>query len=184
VLRVPAREDSVSTLYPHIEKDRRYRIAAISGAALLGTGILIGGIVASPHFDDLAYRVPLDTYPARPEIVEVLAGRVDVEVVLTEKREDAVQSSGYLYGFGLPTNTLKGAWEYRELPVPALSFRVITRGWFPDIDGIARIEVPRSRVKKVVVRVDQGNIIVTGGAGRTDLPVLDLETKAGHVQRE
>ena len=67
VLRIPAREDSLSTVYPLIEQDRRYRIAAISGAAFLGTGILIGGIVASPHFADLSHRTYLDNYQVWPE---------------------------------------------------------------------------------------------------------------------
>ena len=148
VLRIPAREDSVSTLYPLIEKDRRYRIAAISGAAFLGTGILIGGVVASPHFDDLSYRVPLDAYTTRPETIEIRAGRIDVELILTRELADEVRSSGYVHGFGLPTNTLKGLWEYREQPVPTLFFTVVQRGWFPDIDGIAMIELPRSRLEE------------------------------------
>lgn len=188
VLRVPAREDSVSTLYPLIEKDRRCRIAAISGAAFLGTGIVIGGIVASPHFDDLSYRLPLDSYRARPEAIEIRAHTLDVELILTGELADEVRSSGYLHGFGLPTNTLKARWEYREGPVPALSFAVDRRGWFPDIDGLARIELPRRALKKIIVRIDQGNIIVNSGMGRTaanaDLPELDLETKEGMIQRE
>ena len=99
-----------------------------------------------------------------------------------------MRSSGYLHGFGLPTNTLKARWEYRERPVPTLSFAVVQRGWFPDIDGLARIELPRRALKKIIVRIDQGNIIVNSGRARTatdaDLPELDLETKEGAIQRE
>ena len=187
VLRIPAREDAVSTLYPLIERDSRYRYAAITGASLLGAGILIGGIVASPHFIDLGHRVRLDAYPARPEVIEIRAERLDVELVTIGDLRDEVSCSGSVHGFGLPTNTLVARWEYRATPVPALLFSIARKGWFPDIDGIARIELPRHGVKKIIVRVDQGDIILTagpeGGGGPPDLPALDLETNAGKVRR-
>ena len=188
VLRIPAREDSVPTLYPLIEKDSRYRIAAISGAVFLGAGILIGGIVASPHFVDLSYRIPLDRYRVRPEYIEIVADRLDVELALTREQPDELRCSGYIHGFGLPSNTVKALWEYRDKPVPLLQFRVVQQGWFPDLDGIVRIELPREKLKKVVVRVDQGNIGVTGGttdsAKGAGGPMLDLKTNEGRVQRE
>lgn len=188
VLRIPAREDSVSTLYRLVEKDRRSRIAAISGTVILGTGILIGGIVASPHFADLGCRIPLDHYRLRPEYIEVVADRLDVELVLTRAHPDELRCSGYIQGFGLPSNTVKAIWEYRDKPVPLLQLRVIRHGWFPDLDGIVRIELPRERLKKVVIRVEQGDIRVTGGT--TDRakgdggPELDLKTGEGQVQQE
>lgn len=139
--------------------------------------------MASPHFDDLSGRVPLDAHRPRPETIEIRAGRIDVELVLFGDPSDEVRSSGYIHGFGLPTNTVKELWECRESPVPTLTFRVVERGWFPDIDGVATIELPRRGVKKVVVRVEQGNIIVTRRAAQADLPELDLETREGRVQR-
>ena len=188
VLRIPAREDSVSTLYPLIEKDRRYRIAALSGAAVLGTGILIGGIVASPHFADLSCRMRLDSYHVRPENIEIRVDRLDVELILTREQPDEVRCSGYIHGFGLPSNTVNALWEYVDKPVPTLQFRVIQRGWFPDIDGVARIELPREKLKKIIVRVNRGDISVNrGNRERTKgdvLPVLDLKTKEGRIQQE
>jgi len=185
VLRIPAREDSVSTLYPHIERDRRYRIAAISGAILLGTGILIGGIVANPHYVDLNDRLNLNNYPVRPENLEIRVDRLDVELVLTKERSDEVRCSGNVYGFGLPSNTLRSVWEYEESPIPTLRFRIIEHGWFPDIDGVARIELPQDQLKKVIVRVNQGDIRVAGKDRSKDavMPLLDLETKGGRVQQ-
>jgi lipid A 4'-phosphatase len=187
VLRIPAREDAVSTLYPRIEQDRRVRIAAISAAAFLGTGILIGGIVANPHFADLSYRIHLDDYRVRPENIEIRVDRLDVELILTQGQPDEVRSSGYVHGFGLPTNSVQAQWEYREQPIPTLQFRVIQRGWFPDMDGVARIELPREELKKIIVRVHQGDISVNKGnvdISQGDvLPLLDLETNAGRVQQ-
>ena len=183
VLRIPAREDTISTLYPLMEKDHGLRIAAISGAAFLGTAILIGGIVASPHFADLSYRIPLDGNRIRPENIEIYADRLDVELVLTRDRTNEVRSSGYLHGFGLPSNTMKADWEYREAPVPTLQFRIIQQGWFPDLDGAARIELPVEKVKKIIVRLDQGNIRVSREKGdRLTGPELDLRTSEGRIE--
>jgi len=186
VLRIPAREDSVPT-HPLIERGRRCRIAAISGAAALGTGILIGGIVASPHYAELSHRTRLDDYHARPEQIEILADRLDVELMFTQEQSDEVRCSGYIHGFGLPSNTLKALWEYRDKPIPMLQFSVIQQGWFPDIDGVARIELPRENLKKIIVRVNRGDISVNRGNRELSkgdvLPVLDLKTKEGRVQQ-
>lgn len=188
VLRIPAREDGLSTLYPLIEKDRRYRIAAISGAAFLGTGILIGGIVASPHFADLSGRLPLNTYDVRPENIEIHVDRLDVELVLAEELHDELRCSGYLHGFGLPSNTLKPLWEYREKPIATLRFSVVQRGWFPDSDGVLRIELPREKLQKIIVRVNQGDISVSSGkrdmTNGDVLPVFDLRTREGRIQQD
>jgi lipid A 4'-phosphatase len=184
VLRIPAREDTVSTLYPLIEQDRRFRIAAISGAALLGTVILFGGIVASPHFADLSYRISLDDDRIRPENIEIYADRLDVELVLTQTPPYEVRSSGYLHGFGLPSNIVKADWQYREAPIPTLQFRIIQQGWFPDLDGSARIELPGAKLKKIIVRIDQGDIRVSRENGnRSKMPELDLKTNEGRVQQ-
>ena len=186
VLRIPAREDSVSTLYPLIEKDRRYKIAAISGAAFLGTGILIGGIVASPHFIDLTHRTYLDNYRIKPETIDIRADRVDVELVLTDEKTGEVRCSGYVHGFGLPSNTVRALWDYWEQPTPTLQIRIIQRGWFPDIDGIVRIELPRKDLKKIIVRLNRGDIIVTReglhAAKKRSFPVLDLKTNEGKIE--
>jgi lipid A 4'-phosphatase len=188
VLRIPAREDSVSTLYPLIEKDRRFRIAAVAGATVLGSGILIGGIVASPHFSDLSYRISLNDYHVRPESIEIIADRLDVELILIKEQADEVRCSGFIHGFGLPSNTVQALWEYREKPVPMLKFRVVQQGWFPDLEGVVRIELPRDKLRKIVVRVSRGDISFNRGmrgSSKGDLlPVLDLKTEDGRIQQE
>ena len=186
VLRIPAREDSVSTLYPLIERDRRYRIAAIAGASILGVGILIGGIVASPHHLDLHYQTRLSGYPAKPELIEITADRLDVELILVPGERDQVESSGSLHGFGPPFNELHMFWEFVELPVPKLRCRIVERGWFPDLDGLARFKLPGEGMKKIMVRIKEGDIIVDKGSptGRASgaQPELILQTSDGNVQ--
>lgn len=183
VLRVPAREDFVPTVYPFIEKDRRCRIAAIAGTVLLGAGIVTGGIVASPHYRDLTHRIYLDNYAKRPQVIEISAERVDVEIVLTDEPGGEVRCSGAVHGFGLPTNTISAQWEYRDKPESALQLRLSPRGWFPDIDGVLRVELPRKGIRRVAVRVKKGTITVDQSrlAERGDLPMLDLAARDGRV---
>jgi lipid A 4'-phosphatase len=186
VLRIPAREDSVSTLYPLIEQDRRYRIAAIAGASILGLGILIGGVVASPHHLDLHYRTRLSYYPVKPDLIEITADRLDVELVLVPGDRDQVASIGSLQGFGLPVNELHMFWEYSERPVPKLRCRIVQRGWFPDLDGLARFTLPGEALKTIIVRIGQGDIIVDKGVPTAEptsaQPALVLQTADGKVQ--
>ena len=185
VLRIPAREDTVSTLYPLIEQNRRYRITAIAGAAILGLGILIGGIVASPQYLDLHYRTRLSDYPMKPDLIEITADKLDVELILVPGERDQVGSSGSLHGFGLPVNELHMYWEYYEQPVPRLRCRVVQRGWFPDLDGLARFTLPGDGLKKIVVRVEQGDIIVNKGLKDREAhcpPELVLQTSDGTVR--
>jgi hypothetical protein len=185
VLRIPAREDTVSTLYPLIEQNRRYRITAIAGAAILGLGILIGGIVASPQYLDLHYRTRLSDYPMKPDLIEITADKLDVELILVPGERDQVGSSGSLHGFGLPVNELHMYWEYYEQPVPRLRCRVVQRGWFPDLDGLARFTLPGEGLKKIVVRVEQGDIIVNKGLKDREAhcpPELVLQTSDGTVR--
>lgn len=90
--------------------------------------------------------------------------------------------------FGLPSNTVNALWEYRDKPVSTLQFRVIQQGWFPDLDGVARIELPREKLKKIIVRVNRGDISVNRGnreLTKSDfLPVLDLKANEGRIQQE
>jgi membrane-associated PAP2 superfamily phosphatase len=187
VIRIPAREDSVSAIYPRIEGSPRLKAAAIAAAIFLGAGILGGGILATPHYKDLTASVRLADFPAAPEAFEVIADTLDVELRLVAEPRAEIESAGYVHGFGLPTNEIRAAWEFEERPVPTLRYRVSRKGWFTDIDGAARILLPARDLRTVLVRVERGDIHAidaTGGrlaGGR--LPALDLRTADGLVRR-
>jgi hypothetical protein len=174
-------------LYPQIERSPRAKAAAIGAALLLSAGIIGGGILASPHSVDLAGRIRLARYPAPPETVEVTADTLDVELRLAAEPPGEIETAGYVRAFGLPTSRILAAWEYRGPPAPVLRYVVSRTGWFTDIDGILRIRLPRQSLRKITVRLVRGDITVTGEAGGGvdpgRLPVLDLHTADGRIER-
>ena len=186
-LRIPAREDSRADVYPLMERRPRLKAAAIAGAIVLGLGIVGGGVLATPHHRDLAERVRLADFPLAPEAIEVRVDTLDVEIRLVADPPAEIACEGYVHGFGLPTNEIRASWEYAEQPVPTLSYRVVEKGWFTDIDGVARFRIPARAVRRIIVRAARGDISVadaTGGAIAADrLPELDLRTADGLVRR-
>ena len=184
VLRIPAREDARSTLYPIIAHSKRLKAVMVVAAVVIGLGIIGGGILANPHDRDLTGGVSLADLPAQPETVEVVADNLDVELHLVDDPEGTVASEGFLHGFGLPTNNIKAVWEFDALPVPVLRYRVTLKGWFTDIDGTARIRIPVSGLHRVTVRLRHGDIRVfyeTHSATSRGMPMLDLQTRDGSV---
>jgi membrane-associated PAP2 superfamily phosphatase len=185
VLRIPAREDSRENLYPRIERSPRWRAAAIAGALLFCAGIIGGGLLASPHHKDLSAMVRPADYAAVPETLEVIADKLDVEIILAAERDGQIECTGHVHAFGLPTSGIRAEWEFVERPVPLLRYRVSTAGWFTDIDGVARIRLPHRSMRKVVVRVARGDIAVVdesgGGTAPDRLPALDMHTSDGRV---
>jgi lipid A 4'-phosphatase len=184
ILRIPAREDAQSTLYPLITHSRRLKTATIITAVVLGLGIIGGGMLATPYDEDLAGRVSLLDLPARPEAVEVKADTLDMELHLVDTPEETILSEGFLHGFGLPTNDIKAAWTFDASPVPVLRYRVTLKGWFTDIDGMIRLRIPVKNLLRVTVRLKHGNIRVfdeTSHAAGQRPPILDLQTREGRV---
>jgi len=183
--RIPAREDALEILYPQLERNPRVKAVAIAAAILLCAGIVGGGILASPHYKDLAARIRLTDYPGAPETIEVRADTLDVELLLTAESHGEIECSGYVHGFGLPTNEIHATWEYQERPIPVLRYIVSRTGWFTDIDGIVRIRLPRQSLRKIIVRLSRGDItIIDDSDGRVPpghLPMLDLHTADGRV---
>ncbi len=181
-LRIPAREDAQSTLYPLITHSRRLKTATIIAAVVLGLGIIGGGMLATPYDQDLAGGVSLADLPARPEAVEMIADTLDMELYLVDAPEGTVSTEGFLHGFGLPTNDIKAVWTFDASPVPVLRYRVTLRGWFTDIDGMIRIRIPVKNVRRITVRLKHGNIRVFDETPTNQPPpILDLQTREGSV---
>ncbi len=185
VLRIPAREDSRADVYPLIERRPRLKAAAIAAAVLLGLGIAGGGLLATPHHRDLAQRFRLADFPAPPEAVAVQVDTLDVEIRLVADPPGEIACEGYVHGFGLPTNEIDASWTFEERPLPTLRYRVLEKGWFTDIDGVARIRIPARAVRRIAVRAARGDISVALASGEVlaadRLPTLDLRTADGHV---
>jgi hypothetical protein len=187
LLRIPAREDARETPYPRLESSPRRKAAAIAGAILLCAGIVGGGILATPHYADLAAGFRPGDFPAAPERLEVTADALDVEIVLSAGPDPEIRCSGYVHGFGLPSSRFRADWEFDERPIPTLRYRVTRTGVFTDIDGVARLRLPRRLLRSVLVRVGRGDITVIdeqGSAASSDrAPALELHTSDGRIRR-
>jgi len=183
VLRVPAWEVRAagSSSRPALRSQR----ALVALAVLGGVAVLLA-VFVTPHGTPLSARVPLSSLPGVPEVFEVSASTANVEITLVDIPEGEVSVSGELHGFGLPTSRLHASARFVAGPVATLEYRIEQRGWFTDLDGSAAIRVPAGRFKRVVVRLDKGNIELTdatrdGVLGRGMLS-LDLRTRSGRVR--
>jgi hypothetical protein len=149
-------------------------------AAIIG-----GGVLVSWRYADLAARVDLHDYSPAPQVVEVVADTLDVEIHLTKEPAARIDCAGDVHGLGLPTDVIRARWTFEHGPVPRLRYRVAERGWFLYIDAVVRIRLPWRDLRAVDVRTRHGNITVideTGGAyARSPHPTFDLHTADGRV---
>jgi lipid A 4'-phosphatase len=185
VLRIPAREDSRSLLYPLLKQNSRLKAATIALSIVVGAGIIGGGLLANPHSSDLAAHIRLADFPSKPEALEVTADTLDVELSLVAGPPGEIECSGAVHGFGLPNSEFSVTWTFEDRPLPALRYRVVPKGLFTDIDGIARIRVPAQDLARIIVRIKHGDIIVVDArrdAQARKRPLLDLHTSDGRVR--
>ncbi len=187
VLRIPAREDLHEVLFPWVERTPRRKTATIAAAIVLSAAVIVGGILATPQHADLSDRIRTADYPAPPEAIEVAVDTLDVELRLVAGPPGEIECAGYIRGFGLPTNKIRAGWEFLERPLPTLRYRIDQKGWFTDIDGVARIRLPVQNLQRINVRVGRGNIHLIDATGEgpsaPPLPSLTLRTGDGIVKR-
>ncbi len=187
VLRIPAREDSRPVMHPLLETNPRIRTAAIVASCLLGAVIIGAVIFTVPTDQDLAARIRLADYAAAPEQIEVVADTLDVDLQLVAGPTGEIECTGAVHSFGLPTNEIKQTWEFDRQPLPTLRCRIVEKGLFTDIDGVAHLRIPVQGLRKIVVRVKKGDITVSnvpGPSAAARAPVLDLITVNGRVREK
>ncbi len=186
VLRVPARESRAALLPGPGGPAPRWQRVGAALAALGGVAVLVA-LFATPHGTPLAAEVRLASLPQAPEVFEVTAQKADIVIALTDAPGGVVSVSGELHGFGLPTSHLRASARFVARPVPTLEYRIEQQGWFTDLDGSAVIRVPAASFKRVVVRLDRGNIEVADdtrdGVVARGAVQLDLRTGSGRIVR-
>jgi lipid A 4'-phosphatase len=154
-------------------------------SALGGVAVLLA-LFAMPHGTGLATTIDLDSFPRRPEVLEVTARTANVEIALVDSRAKQISVAGELHGFGLPTSRLRAYTGFVAEPVPTLRYTIEQRGWFTDLSGSATITVPSGCVSRIVVRIRKGDITVVDatreGVVRRGTVQLDLRTGRGRVR--
>jgi hypothetical protein len=155
----------------------------VVAAALAGAGVLLA-LFVTPHGTELTARVPLRA--GSPRALEVTADTANVTLLLVDHPDDELEIEGELHGFGLPGSRLATHVESVKQPRAALRYRIESRGWLTDVDGVATVRVPARAFDAVTVNLRRGNIKVSdltrshlAGIGRVH---LELHTARGHVQ--
>jgi membrane-associated PAP2 superfamily phosphatase len=185
-LRIPEHEPRGHPIFRRVESGPHQRAFAVSLAVLLGLGVIGGGILATPQFKDLQGRHPLADCPEQPCLLQLDLDQVDLELRLVDTPDDAIESTGWINGFGLPGNDIEASWHCLPGDVPVLSYRLTERGWFTDLDGTLRMYVPRLAFRRIRVRTETGDIRILRPPGRdraaeVSLPELDLHTRHGRI---
>jgi len=159
-----------------------HRISTLA-TALAGVAVLVA-LFVTPHGTALTARVPLSA--DTPRVLEVAADRANVTLILLDAPDMELAVDGELHGFGLPGSRLAGRVEVVSQPRRVLRYRIESRGWLTDVDGMATLRVPAAAFDSVIVAVGRGNIRVSdltrarvSAAGRLR---LELHTTRGHVQ--
>jgi membrane-associated PAP2 superfamily phosphatase len=161
----------------------RWRLTSTVAAMLAGVGVLLA-LFATPHGTELTARVPLTA--GSPRLLEITADEANVTLLLIDTPDDEVEVSGELHGFGLPGSRLAAHLETVSQPRAALRYRIESRGWLTDVDGLATLRVPAAAFDSVTVSLRHGNIrvndltsshVVTEGSIH-----LELRTARGHIQ--
>jgi hypothetical protein len=177
VLPAPAARDAVASGIGHWRRVSA-PVAAVAGA------IVLLALFATPHGTALTERVPLGS--GSPRSLEVLADTANVTVVLLDGPDAELAVDGELHGFGVPGSRLAARIEVLSQPHPALRYRIESRGWLTDVDGMATLRVPAAAFDRVSVSLGRGNIRVSDltrsrvvATGRVR---LDLHTAQGQIQ--
>ena len=161
----------------------RWRRVSTLAAALAGAAVLLA-LFATPHGTVLTERVLLSA--GSPRILEIAADTANVTLVLLDGPDDELAVDGELHGFGLPGSRLAAHVEVISQPRPALRYRIESRGWLTDLDGLATVRVPAAAFDRVIVSVHQGNIrvrdLTRSHAVAEGSIHLELRTVRGHIQ--
>jgi len=152
-------------------------------AVLAGVGVLLA-LFAAPHGTVLAARVALTA--ESPRILAVAADTANVTLIFVDAPSDELTIDGELHGFGLPGSRLAARVEILSQPHPAVRYRIESRGWLTDVDGMATLRVPAAAFDRVSVSLGRGNIrvsdltrsrvVATGRVG------LELHSARGQIQ--
>jgi lipid A 4'-phosphatase len=160
-----------------------WRRASGFTALLAGVAVLLA-LFATPHGTALTASRELSA--DSPRLLEVEAGTANVAIVLVDAPASLLRIDGELHGFGVPTSRLDAHLEAVSGPAPAVRYRIETRGWLTDVDGLATLYVPAAAFDRVIVAVHRGDIRVSdmtrAGVVRERRVQLDLHTDHGHVQ--
>jgi hypothetical protein len=84
-------------------------------------------LFATPHGTPLTNNMDLSADD--PRLLEVEAGTANIAIVLLDAPASRLRIEGELHGFGTPTSRLTALLQVVSQPLPAVRYRIETRGW-------------------------------------------------------
>ena len=164
---------------------RAKRVLTVS--AVLGAASVLLAVFVAPHGKRFSLPVDLAALPDAPRVLDIKATTANIDVVIEDSTGlTQMHADGELHGFGLPGGRLDASTAFQADPVPTLSFRIDEQGWITDLSAFATIRVPLGKLRRVVVRLHEGNIHVTDATSAQAVDhgilTLDLESHSGRVQ--
>jgi len=159
----------------------------MTALALLGAAFVLMALFLTPHGKPFSTQIDLALLPRPPQVLEIAAPSANIDIVIGDFQKPQILAEGELHGFGWPGSRLETSVAMHELPVPTLSFQIAEQGWITDLSAWATLMVPPSQLRRIVVRMQRGNIRVTDATrsrvvGNGTLQ-LDLHTDSGSVQK-
>lgn len=156
VIRIPEREDSAARQtappsHPYLT----------TVASVVVIGLTIGaGLLATPVYKEFRESVPLSA--AAPILFTLDTTGCDLVVHATADTRNALTISGEMQGFGWPASKIRGNLESRHTASGReVAFSIRRKGFFSELTGQLRIEIPVAAVSGIVANVRQGDVSLT-----------------------
>jgi lipid A 4'-phosphatase len=145
--------------------------------ALVGLAVLVGSLLGLPVDRDVEYQPGPSLLPLPPHVVlDLRQGNVTIH--LRGPGSPPLRVSGQVRGFGLPGYKIDSRAQ-RE-GADRLVYLFKQRGFFTELDTRLQVDLDVRRVRRLEVRLRDGNIRVLADPG-IPLPHLELRTEKGRV---
>jgi lipid A 4'-phosphatase len=153
---------------------------ALIGYALLGGAMLLGSLVSLPVTEDIDFAPAPGQRPLAADLVlDLDQARLDIHLSPPDATRP-LQVTGTIRGFGLPTYQIKSRGQRRGQPEPGFHSRLRQQGFFAELDTRVNVRLSAPEVRRLRVRLGQGDIRVFKESGAVD-PTLELHTGKGEV---
>jgi lipid A 4'-phosphatase len=149
-LKIPEREAGTfagQQKFTFLEKKPVAYLVYSTLGVLTATGLML----ASPFYKEI--DLPFD--PVAVENLNIDIEQGNVEVLLNIQLERAFEISGYVKGFGFPSNKVTSVCQ-RE--AGTVSCRISRRGFFSDYEGVMKVLINPIHVKNLRLQLKEGDI--------------------------
>lgn len=159
-LRIPEREDGLLTKKSKAEQklgilfDKKWFKVAFYGGLSVAT--ILSLLLASPFYKALEYNSGSQSVP-KSIVLELGPG--DVSVNFDTQATEALKVSGYIKGFGFPTNEV---WIEEEATAEQISVRLKRSGFFSDFENHLVLRLNPQFFESIQLKNSEGEFVISG----------------------